>query len=165
MSLKKNRMSRIADKTQCLPKTIRTLVLSRIFGRIVPFLATSGLRFDEVGAHKMVVSLRNSRRVQNHIKGVHAAAMALLAETSTGFVVAMSMPDDKLMLLKSMTVHYLRRSQGDMRAEAVLSAEQIERFYREDKGDVTVSVRVSDESGEEPIHCEMVWAWLPKKRD
>ncbi|MGL6072469.1 DUF4442 domain-containing protein [Craterilacuibacter sp.] len=156
-------MSRIAEKTQCLPKTIRTFVLSRIFGRVVPFLATSGLHFDEVGAQKMVVSLTNHRMVQNHIKGVHAAAMALLAETSTGFVVGMNMPDDKLMLLKSMNIHYLKRSQGDMRAEAVLSAAQIERFHTEDKGDITVTVRVSDESGEEPIRCEMVWAWLPKK--
>ena len=34
----------------------------------------------------------------------------------------------------------------------------------EDKGDVLVDVVVTDESGESPIVCEMVWAWVPKKR-
>ncbi|MCP9758223.1 DUF4442 domain-containing protein [Aquitalea sp. S1-19] len=164
MTYKKNRMSRIADKTLCLPAGMRSMVLSRIFGRVVPFLATSGLRFDEVSPQKMVVSLRNQRKIQNHIKGVHAAAMALLAETATGFVVGMNMPDNKLMLLKSMHVDYLKRAQGGMCAEATLSAEQIRSMHEQDKGDVTVSVRVTDESGEEPVHCEMIWAWVPQKR-
>lgn len=165
MPPKANRMSRIAARVHSLPVPLRSFVLSRIFGRVVPFLATAGLRFDKADAQEMHVSLRNRRRVQNHIHGVHAAAMALLAETATGFVVGMNMPDDKLMLLKSMHVDYLKRAQGDMCAVATLSTEQIDRFHREDKGDIIVPVRVSDESGEAPVHCEMVWAWLPKKRD
>jgi hypothetical protein len=27
-----------------------------------------------------------------------------------------------------------------------------------------VPVSITDESGAEPIQCEMVWAWVPKKR-
>jgi len=90
--------------------------------------------------------------------------MALLAETATGFVVGMNVPDDKLMLLKSMKVSYFKRAQGDMRAVATLSPEQVGRMFSEDKGDVLVDVVVTDESGESPIACEMVWAWVPKKR-
>jgi hypothetical protein len=33
-----------------------------------------------------------------------------------------------------------------------------------DKGEVTVPVTITDESGGEPIQCEMVWAWVPKAR-
>jgi len=157
-------MSRIADKANNLPEGVRSFVLSKMFGRIVPFLSTAGLRFEQVGQERLVVSIRNQRKVQNHIKGVHAAAMALLAETATGFVVGMNVPDDKLMLLKSMKVDYLKRAQGNMRATATLSHEQIAAFHQTDKGDVTVAVSVTDESGQEPIQCEMTWAWIPKKR-
>lgn len=164
MDYQKNSMSRIADKVGKLPVGLRSRVLSLLFGRLVPFLATSGLRFEQVDHTKLTVSIRNQRKVQNHIKGVHAAAMALLAETASGFVVGMNVPDDKLMLLKSMKVNYTKRSQGDMRAVATLSDAQIRDLYHIDKGETLVEVTVTDESGESPIQCEMVWAWIPKKR-
>ncbi|KJV28628.1 hypothetical protein VI06_11430 [Aquitalea magnusonii] len=164
MDYQKNSMSRIADKVGRLPIGLRSTVLSLLFGRFVPFLATSGIRFEQAGHTRLTVSIRNRRKVQNHIKGVHAAAMALLAETASGFVVGMNVPDDKLMLLKSMKVNYVKRAQGDMRAVATLTDEQIRSMYTTDKGDVLVDVTVTDESGESPVVCEMVWAWVPKKR-
>ncbi|WP_293762542.1 DUF4442 domain-containing protein [uncultured Aquitalea sp.] len=157
-------MSRIADKAGRLPVGLRSTVLSLLFGKLVPFLSTAGLRFEQVGHEQLTVSIRNRRKVQNHIKGVHAAAMALLAETATGFVVGMNVPDDKLMLLKSMKVNYTKRSQGNMRAVARLTPEQIQLMHDTEKGDVLVEVTVTDESGESPVQCEMVWAWIPKKR-
>jgi len=29
---------------------------------------------------------------------------------------------------------------------------------------VTVPVSITDQSGQSPIQCEMVWAWVPKVR-
>lgn len=164
MTTAKNSMCRMVDKTASLPTGLRSWVITRMFGKFVPFLGTAGLVFEEVSRERMVVSVKNRKKVQNHIKGLHAAAMALLAETATGFVVGMNVPDDKLMLLKSMKVSYYKRAQGDMRAVATLPPEQVQRMFTEDKGDVLVDVVVTDESGESPIVCEMVWAWVPKKR-
>ena len=164
MTTPKNSMCRMVDKTASLPTGLRSWVITRMFGKFVPFLGTAGLVFEEVSRERMVVSVKNRKKVQNHIKGLHAAAMALLAETATGFVVGMNVPDDKLMLLKSMKVSYYKRAQGDMRAVATLAPEQVQRMFTEDKGDVLVDVVVTDESGESPIVCEMVWAWVPKKR-
>jgi hypothetical protein len=48
--------------------------------------------------------------------------------------------------------------------EAWLTSEQRELIAKEEKGDVVVGVRATDESGQEPIECEMIWAWIPKKR-
>ena len=90
--------------------------------------------------------------------------MALLAETSTGFVVGMNLPDDKLPLIKSMTIDYKRRSQGSMRAVAYLTQEQKQMIREPEKGEVLVPVKVTDESGGEPIQCQMLWAGVPKKR-
>jgi acyl-coenzyme A thioesterase PaaI-like protein len=159
-----NGLSRMVARASRLPPGLRNYVLSRLFGRVVPFLGTAGLRFEEVGSERLAVSIRNRRKVQNHIHGVHAAAMALLAETASGFVMGMNVPDDKLMLLKSMKVDYLQRSQGDMRAVATLRPEQIEALLREEKGNTVVDVRVTDASGAAPVACEMTWAWVPKKR-
>lgn len=159
-----NNLTRVVSKFQFLPPTLRATVVSGIFGRVVPFVGTSGLRYEELTPERVVVSIRNRRPVQNHIKGVHAAAMALLAETATGFAVGMNLPDDKLPLIKSLKVDYLKRTQGDMRAAATLTPEQVEMIRSTPKGEVLVPVMVTDESGEEPVRCEMLWAWVSKQR-
>jgi hypothetical protein len=33
----------------------------------------------------------------------------------------------------------------------------------QDKGEILVQVSVTDESGQAPIECEMLWAWITKK--
>jgi acyl-coenzyme A thioesterase PaaI-like protein len=161
---KPNQLSRNVAKFKSVPAFMQPWLTSFMLGNVVPLVGTAGLRFEEISTDRVVVSIRNRRKVQNHIKGVHAAGMALLAETATGFCVGMNVPDDKLPLIKSMKVSYLKRSQGDMKAVAQLRPEQIQQILTQDKGDVTVPVVITDESGQEPIQCEMVWAWVPKKR-
>ena len=34
----------------------------------------------------------------------------------------------------------------------------------QDKGEVVVPVTVTDASGEQPIVCEFIWAWVPTKK-
>ena len=156
-------IKRVVESSKWLPANIRATVISKIFGKVVPYVGTSGLLYEEITPERVVVSIKNQRKVQNHINNVHAAAMALLAETATGFVVGMNLPDDKLPLIKSLKVSYYKRTQGDMRAVATLTAEDIARIEREPKGEVLVPVTVTDESGGEPIKCEMLWAWVPKR--
>ena len=162
---KSNQMSRLVGKFEGLPGGLRQSLQTFLLGNVVPFLGTARLRFEEVSQQRVVVSIKNRRRVQNHIKGVHAAAMALLAETATGFAVGMHLPDDKLPLIKTLRVDYLKRAQGNMKAVAQLRPEQIKAIVSEEKGEVTVPVTITDDSGESPIQCEMIWAWIPKKRD
>ena len=42
--------------------------------------------------------------------------------------------------------------------------EQIQKMQSEDKGEVTVQVKVTDAQEIEPVICEMIWAWVPKSR-
>jgi acyl-coenzyme A thioesterase PaaI-like protein len=113
---------------------------------------------------KVEITIANERRVQNHIKGVHAAAMTLLAETATGMVVGMNVRDDALPLAKELRVQFKRRTQGDMRAVAELTPQQRQQMLKQDKGEVVVPVTVTDASGEAPIVCEFIWAWVPAKK-
>ena len=160
-----NRLSRkLHGIREKVPPPLQGWLINQLFGRFVPFLNTAGLMFEEVSSTKLSVSIRNRRKVQNHIKGIHATAMALLGETATGFIVVLNLPDDKLPLLKSMNIRYTKRSHGDMRATAQLSDEDILSIKTQDKGELLVPVKVVDETGEEPIQCEFVWAWVPKKK-
>jgi len=161
---KPNRMNRIVSKINLLPDIIRQRALTLGVTRMVPYVGTSLIRVEELTEDRVVASIPNKHKVQNHIKNVHATAMALLAETTSGFVTAMNLPDDKLPLIKSLHVDFKKRTTGAMRAVATISAEQKEKICKEPRGDFPVEVHVTDASGAEPIRCEMIWAWVPRKK-
>ena len=158
----RNRLSKLVHSTARFPQGIRTALWSKAFGRIVPMVGTAKIRYLEVSASQVTVSLANHKAMQNHIGQLHACAMALLAETATGFVTAMNVPDSAIVLIKSMKADFKRPSKGAMTATATLTAEQQKLMQSTEKGETLVSVTLQDESGEEPVKCEMLWAWVAK---
>ncbi len=165
MEFAQNRLSRNLAKVNRLPGPIADVARTAVMGRIVKFVGTAGLHIEELTEARCVVTLANKTKVQNHIGGIHAAAMALLAETATGFVVGMNVPDDRVPVIKTMRVDYTKRAKGDLRAVATLSDEERARMRSDEKGEVTVAVIVTDGANVEPIRCEMVWAWTGKRRN
>ncbi len=159
-----NRMLKMVNVSAHLPKRLRTIALSRVFGRVVPMVGTAGIEYLEVSPEQVVCKLNNKRAMQNHIHGLHAAAMALLAETATGFITGLNVPDDRLLLIKSLHVDYKKIAKGDLVATATLSKEQREYIESNVKGELLIPISVVDESGNEPIECQMLWAWLPRKK-
>lgn len=127
-------------------------------------VGSAKIRYEEMSASKVVVSMANHKAMQNHIGQIHACAMALLAETATGFVTAMNVPDTAIVLIKSLKVDFKRPTRGAMTAVATLTSEQQALMQNSDKGETLVQVTVTDESGEAPIQCEMLWAWIAKSQ-
>ena len=164
MTGQSNRLSLIVNNINKLPDFIRSQSLSFAVGSQVKFAGTAKVEILEMSATCLRARIKNRKKVQNHIGSVHAAAMALLAESVTGLVVGMSVPDDRVPVIKSMKIDYVKRAKGDLEAVATLKAEEVERIVATPKGEITVPVKVTDIEGNEPIHCEMVWAWTPKRR-
>ena len=159
-----NRLSKLVKATAKLPKGIRSTLWSKAFGRIVPMVGSANIRYLEVSHAKVVVKIENHRAMQNHIGQVHACAMALLAETATGFVTGMNVPDSCIVLIKSLKVDFKRPSKGTMTAVATLTDEQQKLMQSSEKGETLVSVIATDETNQEPIQCEMLWAWVAKSQ-
>ena len=156
-------MNRTVSKLNMLPGMLRRQALSVVLGRIVPFVGTARVTIEEMTGQRVVTSLRNRRGVQNHIRTLHAAAGTLLAETASGFVVGMNLPDDKLPLMKSLKVSFVKRNKGGLRVTASLTEEQKKEMIDRPKGEVSVAVEAVDDAGQRTIECEMIWAWIPKK--
>jgi acyl-coenzyme A thioesterase PaaI-like protein len=159
-----NRLTRTLARLNAVPAPLRQHVQNWVLRRAVPFTGTARLDFAVMTPETVEIAIANQRRVQNHIQGVHAAAMTLLAETATGMVVGMNVRDDCLPLAKELKVQFKRRTQGDMRAVAHLSEQQRQLMQSQDKGEVVVPVTVTDASGEQPIVCEFIWAWVPARK-
>ncbi len=160
-----NRARRALRPLAALPGWLARPLRDRAIGRVIPFVGTAGIALERLDDDAAVVRLRNRRRVQNHIGGVHAAATALLAETATGLALGWHLPDDATPLLASLEVRYLRRAQGGLRATAQLPHDAIARLRGEPKGELEVPVAVVDDAGETTVACSLRWAWIPRRRE
>ena len=158
----KNHMNNLA-KTVNKVKNYPKWVLSFLIGRTVRFVGTAGISFEEMTTERVIASIENKPKNRNHIGQIHAAAMVLLAETATGMVVGMNIDDNKIPLIKSIKTNFVRRSSGGMRAVATITEEQKNMMKNQEKGEILIAVSVTDESGQAPIECEMLWAWITKK--
>jgi acyl-coenzyme A thioesterase PaaI-like protein len=159
-----NALQKTVARFMEMPRSMRMPMLSYAIGNLVKYVGTSGVRFEKMTENEVVVSLSNRRKVQNHIQQIHAAAMILLAETASGMVVGMNVPDDRVPVIKTLHADFVKRSKGAMRAVAHLTPEQISHIRATEKGDTTVAVTVTDEEGKEPILVQAIWAWVPKVR-
>lgn len=159
-----NQYTKALEKVGFLPRKLRFRAFTYIFGRMIRFFRTVGLEYEELTAERAVLLMKNRRGVQNHIKTVHASAIAALAESASGAVMAVNVPEERVPVIKTMRMDYLRRAQGDLRAVSTLTPEQIEHIRNTDHGELEVAVQVTDESGREPVECSMLWVWIPRER-
>ncbi|TGN40448.1 DUF4442 domain-containing protein [Marinobacter confluentis] len=158
-----NRLSRTLSKIEKFPESLQYRLLTFMVGRTVPFVGTAGLSFEHLDQNKARLSLKSRKKVLNHINTIHAAAMALLAESATGMVFAMNVRDDCVYVLKSMDIDFVGKAKGSLSAEATLSEDACQAIRNTTKGEISVPVTVLDSEGDSPIVCKMVWAWRPKR--
>ena len=159
-----NRLERQLARLDDAPAFARTWFRSVVMRRAVPFTGTAGLDFHQMTTSSVEIGIKNEKKVQNHIGGIHASAMNLLAETATGMVVGMNVRDDCIPLAKELKMAFKKRATGAMRAVATLTDEQKALMRASDKGEVNVTVTMTDEAGVQPVECEFVWAWVPAAR-
>lgn len=158
-----NKLSKTIEKLNFLPENLKMKTISFVLGNTVKYVGTSGVQFQKITPNELIVTLPNISKVRNHIGQIHAAATTLLAETATGIIVGVSIPDNKIPLMKSLKVDFVRRSKGKQTAISTLNDEQIKLIQNTDKGETLVPVKVTDETGEEVVKAEMLWAWITKK--
>ena len=116
-----NRMQLQLQQVDEFPRLLRPWVRNLVLRRAVPFTRTARVEFVEMSPSRVEVRLGNEPRVRNHIGGIHASAMNLLAETATGMAVGLNVRDDCLPLAKDMKMAFRKRATGALRAVAVLT--------------------------------------------
>ncbi len=160
-----NPFSRIADRYQDLPARLRRPLVTQAVGQVIPFLDTAGCFIEEYTPTRVAVRLDNRTAVQNHLGGLHAAALALLAETASGLVVALNVPDGSSPLLRTMDVSFDRFARDAARAEATLTSEEGDTIQSRPLGQIGVDVRLTAPDADETlVEGRLKWAWLPEER-
>jgi acyl-coenzyme A thioesterase PaaI-like protein len=93
-----------------------------LFSRAVcwqaPYFASIAPRIDVLEPGRCEATIHHRRRVSNHLGTVHAIALCNLAELSGGLVTEATIPPSMRWIPRGMTVRYLKKAVGTMRAVA-----------------------------------------------
>ncbi|MGY8941308.1 MAG: DUF4442 domain-containing protein [Flavobacteriales bacterium] len=106
-------------------KAGRPFWLNVFFRRALPFNAPHGFRIVELTASGAKVRLPDRRKNRNHLKGIHACAMATACEFSSGLGVLerFNMKDYRLIMYRLEVDYHRRAAPGPCVAQASISAD------------------------------------------
>jgi acyl-coenzyme A thioesterase PaaI-like protein len=135
-----------------------------LFSRAVcfkaPYFATIAPRIEVLEAGRCVATSRHRRKVTNHLGTVHAIALCNLAELSAGLMTDASLPPSMRWIPKGMTVEYLKKATGTMRAIAT----PVQPIIDATAGyDLPVDVVITDSAGDTVFHARIAM-WLSPRR-
>ena len=124
-------------------------LLSYQLNHIVPFNAPHSFTIKSVSPSELCVMLPYKKRNLNHVKGIHACALATLAEATSGFLLVINLKPKKYRIILQkleMEYHYQAKSrvQAHFRLDENWYQSQIQKPL-EAEGKVTVLVQL-------PIH-------------
>lgn len=95
---------------------------SALIGQVAPYFASIAPQMVELRPGYAELTFPKRREVLNHIGTVHAIALCNAAELAAGSMTDASIPAGCRWIPKGMTVEYLAKADGDIRAVADGSA-------------------------------------------
>lgn len=124
-------------------------LFSMLLGRMVPYSGSIGARIEEFEPGRAVVTLRERRSVRNHLRSVHAIAIANLGELATGLALLGAMGSEVRGILVGIDVRYTKKARGlltaDVRCEVPTVTESMDHVVdaeiHDEKGDVVATIR------------------------
>lgn len=84
-------------------------ILNQILSRMIPFNKPHAFTVEEIRDYYVKVRLPYKRKNLNHIKGIHACALATVSEFATGFLLLASLDATKYRIIMQrleMAYHY-----------------------------------------------------------
>jgi acyl-coenzyme A thioesterase PaaI-like protein len=129
------------------------LLFSLVIGIVIPYTGSMRARVEQLQPGHAIVRLRDRRRVRNHLRSIHAIALANLAEFTTGLATLSGMPDTARAILVGLEIEYSKKARGDIIGECITSIP-----VTDDRQEYKIEVILRDSTGDT---VATAWArWL-----
>ena len=128
-------------------------LFSLALGLIAPYSATIGARVEEVRPGYARVSVKDRRKLRNHLHSIHAIALVNLGELATGLAVLSTISTDMRGILVDIHADYLKKARGKLTATAEFELPE----PLLDNTSCEVEAQLKDQSGETVTRVRATW--------
>ncbi len=138
-------------------------VLNQTLAFTVPFNRPHGFRLLHLGENSVQTTASNRRANRNHIKGIHACAIATVAEFSSGFLLLMNLdPRSYRLIMSRIEVDYRYQAKQQIIATSKITADYlthqvVEPLQNQDAVTIRMASEVNDISGNEIAAAYTTW--------
>ncbi len=118
-------------------------LFSRFVGWLAPYTGSIDFVVQELRLGRGRVILRDHRGVRNHLRSVHAIALANLAEVTANVALVYALPDEARFIVSGFCIEYLKKARGEVTATS-----RFDPPPNADRREVPVEVELCNPRGE-----------------
>ncbi len=143
--------------------TLWLYVLNLLMARLIPFNRPHKFSILEISEELIRTTAPYRRSNHNHIKGIHACAIATIAEFSAGFLLLTKLdPARYRLIMAKLDADYSYQAKEDIIAEALLSTERLQQeviapLEEMESTTIIMTTVVRDTSGNEVAVVRTTW--------
>ncbi|MDH5355014.1 MAG: DUF4442 domain-containing protein [Gammaproteobacteria bacterium] len=134
-------------------------IFSIFLGLYAPYSGSISARVESLSPGHGRVSIRDRRKLRNHLKSVHAIALINLGEIATGLAVLSTIPDNMRGIVLGLEAEYLKKARG--RLTAIANFELPGDI--DDNTPVRVTAEITDQQGDVVTRVHASWLLGMKK--
>jgi acyl-coenzyme A thioesterase PaaI-like protein len=104
------------------------------------------------------VSLRDRRKVRNHLASIHALALANAGELASGLAMHSALPQSVRGIVVRLEIEFLKKARGTVTATATPEIPEVQEPVEH-----AVSADIRDEAGDVVARVTTVWRLAPRE--
>lgn len=131
-------------------------VFHRALARMVPYTGALGARVVSLEPGLAVVELVERHGVRNHLRSIHAVALANMAELASGTAMLTALPPGIRGIVTRLEIEYLKKARGTVTARAEVSLPPIEGAM-----ELFPEATITDEAGDVVARARVTWKVQP----
>ncbi len=122
-----------------------------MLGRTVPYSGNIKAQVLTLGDGKVTIAMNDRRAVRNHLKSIHAIALANLGELASGMAMFSKIPNSTRAIVVDLDIKYLKKARGRLIATGTANPPDVvseptrsivEAEIKDSSGDIVATINV-----------------------